>query len=85
MLDSIWHLRGSFGLDVSATNEAALDGVARLLEKQRKKVTGRGPDFVLFDDPLWRDPFGPNWLALVMYDRGKVLDRAGTDGAKYPI
>ena len=80
MLDFIWHLRGSVALDGLNTNEAAIDKVARLLEKQRKPVTGRGPDFVVFDDPLWRDPFGPNWLALAMYDRGKFWIEQGVTG-----
>ena len=82
MLDFIWHLRGFVALDGLATNEVALDAVVRLLKKQRKPITGRGSDFVIFDDPLWRDPFGPNWLAMVMYDRGTFRIEQGLNGRR---
>ncbi|MGI8611861.1 MAG: hypothetical protein ACR2KH_06290 [Sphingomicrobium sp.] len=82
MLDYIWHLRGSVALDRVATNEAALDAVARLLEKQRKPVTERGPDFIAFDDPLWTNPFSPNWLAMVLYDRGRFWIEQGLSGRR---
>jgi hypothetical protein len=76
-LDFIWHLRGTVVLDAATTNEAALRRVERLLDKQRKPVTERGPDHVAFEDPLWRDPFGPNWLAMVIYDRGRFWIEGG--------
>jgi hypothetical protein len=71
MLDFIWHLRGSIALDEVRWNEMALDGIGRLLERQRKGVSERGADYLAFDDPLWSNPFGPNWLAMVIYDRGR--------------
>ncbi len=77
MLNFIWHLRGSVPLDGVGSNATALDCVERLLEKQRKGVSERGADYLAFDDPLWSDPFGPNWLAMVIYDRGRFWIEQG--------
>lgn len=82
MLDFIWHLRGSISLDSGTTDERALDRVERLLEKQRKGVSDRGTDYVAFDDPLWSSPFGPNWLAMVIYDRGRFWTEKGIGGRR---
>ena len=71
MLDIVWHLRGSIRLDGAGTNVVVLDRVDQLLQRQRKSVSERGSDYLVFDDPLWRDPFGPNWLAMVIYDHGR--------------
>jgi len=79
MFDTLWHLRGSVGLESVADGDA-LDRVEALLEKQRKGVSERGADYVAFDDPLWSDPFGPNWLAMVIYDRGRFWIEQGFDG-----
>ena len=70
MFDFVWHLRGSIRLDGVAPNAIALDRVEQLLRRQRKSISERGSDFLVFDDPLWRDWYGPNWLAMVIYDRG---------------
>jgi hypothetical protein len=59
------------------TGEAAIQRVERLLVKQRKSVTQRGPNYLVFQDPLWRDPFGPNWLAMVIYDLGRFWVEGG--------
>src|SRR5687768_10363652 len=80
MFDLIWHLRGSVALDHLDSNEIALDQIERLLEKQRKSVAERGPDYITFDDPFWNDPLGPNWLALVIYDRGRFSIEQGLYG-----
>lgn len=82
MLDFIWHLRGSVALEGIGSNEVALDRVESFLEKQRKPVTERGADYLAFDDPLWSDPFGPNWLALVIYDRGRFWIEQGVGGRR---
>lgn len=82
MLDFIWHLRGSLALNGAETNEAVLESVERLLRKQRKKVGERGPDSLSFDDPLWRDPLGPNWLAMVIYDRGRFWIEQTLEGKR---
>jgi hypothetical protein len=82
ILDFAWHLRGSVALGEAATNEATLGRVERLLSRQRKPVTDRGPDHVAFDDPLWRAPLGPNWLAMVIYDRGRFWIERGPGGRR---
>jgi hypothetical protein len=81
-LDFVWHLRGSVALGDATNNEATLRGLERLLDKQRKPVTERGPDHVAFEDPLWRDPFGPNWLAMAIYDRGRFWIERGPGGGR---
>ena len=80
MLDFVWHLRGSVRLDSMTSNEAALDRLERLLDQQRKSVRDRGQKDLVFDDPLWSNPFGPNWLAMVIYDRGKFWIEQRPDG-----
>lgn len=82
MLDFVWHLRGSVALDGVGSNEAMLDRVECLLERQRKGVSDRGADYLAFDDPLWSDPFGPNWLAMVIYDRGRFWVEQGVGGRR---
>ena len=68
MLEFVWHLRGSVALDSVATKDAALDAVARLLESQQKPITERGPDDIVFNNPLRRNPVGANRLAMSIYD-----------------
>jgi hypothetical protein len=80
MLDFIWHLRGSVHLDGIGSNETVLERMESLLDRQRKGVSERGADYVTFDNPLWSDPFGPNWLAMVIYDRGRFWIDQGLDG-----
>jgi len=71
MMNSLWHLRGSVLLEGAVTDGDVLEGLERLLQKQLKPITERTPDSLAFDDPLWRNPFGPNWLAMVIYDQGR--------------
>ena len=80
VFDFFWHLRGSFALDMRTSNEAALDSLERLLDRQRKLTRDRGRADLVFDDPLWSNPFGPNWLAMVIYDRGRFWIEQGFDG-----
>jgi hypothetical protein len=82
MFDFLWHLRGCAPLDGVGSNAVALDRVERLLARQRKSVSERGPDHLVFDDPLWRNPFGPNWLAMVIYDRGRFWIEQGMHGRR---
>lgn len=82
MFDFVWHLRGSVPLDGLGQNELVLDRVEGLLERQRKDVSERGADYVAFDDPLWSNPFGPNWLAMVIYDRGRFWIEQGLGGVR---
>lgn len=82
MFDTLWHLRGSVDLESVAADGRTLDRVERFLEKQRKGVSERGTDYVAFDDPLWSGPFGSNWLAMVIYDRGRFWIEQGLDGRR---
>ena len=70
-MNFLWHIRGSVSLDGSATNEAALDRVERLLERKRKPIAELTDNQVTFDAPLWENHFTPNWYAMVMYDQGR--------------
>ena len=40
-----------------------------------------------FDDPLWRNPFGPNWHAMVIYDKGRfwIEQRVGVRMLRYDL
>jgi hypothetical protein len=80
MLEFIWHLRGAVALDRISSNDAALDRLERLLDKQQKSTVERGADYIAFDDPLWRNALGPNWLAMVIYDRGQFWIEEGLGG-----
>lgn len=82
MFNFIWHLRGSVSLDGLGSSDAALDRVERLLDKQRKRDRARGQNSVSFEDPLWSDPFGPNWLAMVIYDEGRFWIDEGLSGRR---
>jgi hypothetical protein len=82
MWDFIWHLRGSILLDSMESNEVLLDRVERLLKRQRKPIVERGVDYVVFDSPIWTDIFSPNWLAMVMYDHGRIWIEQGVGGRK---
>ena len=77
MFDFGWHLRGSVPLDGVSRGVIALDRVEQLLERQRKTITERGEDYLVFDNPLWTEPFGPNWLAMGIYDRGRFWIERG--------
>jgi hypothetical protein len=82
MIDFIWHLRGTVALKSADKDELTLDNLERMLGKQRKPVSERTHDGLTFDDPLWRNIFGPNWLAMVMYDHGHFRIERGRDGSK---
>lgn len=82
MVNFLWHLRGSVPLIGIGSDAAALDRVERLLEQQWKGVEERGPHYLAFDDPLWRTPFAPNWLAMVIYDRGRFWIEQGPHGRR---
>ena len=70
MADFLWHLRGSAELDSAVTDADALLRIRGMLEKQRKRISSTGPNHLNFNSPLWTDWFGPNWLAMVVYDQG---------------
>lgn len=78
----LWHLRGSLALDGGPSNEAALRRVKRLLKTQYKPVTEEGADFVAFNLPLWRDPHGRSWKAMVIYNHGRFWIEHGLEGRR---
>lgn len=82
ILDFIWHLRSSVDLDDATTGEVALARLERLLAKQFNQVTERSNDDLEFNAPLWRGAFGSNWLALLIYDRGRFWLEQGPAGSR---
>ena len=80
MLDFAWHLRGSVNLKDADANDVVLDRLEQLLTKQGKGDRQRGIDRLAFNDPLWGNFFGPNWLAMVIYDRGQFWIEYGING-----
>jgi hypothetical protein len=82
MLDFIWHLRGSVPLDSDDSDVVALDRMEQLLAKEQKGVSERGSDYLVFDEPLWRNLGGPNWLAMMIYDRGRFWIEQDVDGRR---
>lgn len=82
MLDSIWCLRGSVPLNQASSNKATFDGLEHLLNRQRKTIRTRTADEIAFDDQLWRSFFGPNWLAMIMFDRGRFWIESSPAGKK---
>jgi len=80
IFDFIWHMRGSIKLDVAATEDEVLGRVEQLLSKQRKPVVSRDTVHAAFSAPLFSDPFGPNWLAMGIYDRGRFWIDCGQEG-----
>ena len=82
MLDFVWHLRGSVNLDGAGSNDLPLDRIEHLLDKQQKRDRERGPNYLAFNDPLWANFFGSNWLAMVIYDRGRFWIEQGFEGRR---
>ncbi|NML06194.1 hypothetical protein [Sphingomonas sp. G-3-2-10] len=87
MLDFIWHLRGAATLKDTRSDSEVLDSVEQLLQRQRKTRILRSSDQVNFKSPLWEGYFGPNWLAMVIYDDGRFwIERSiGTRCLKYDL
>lgn len=82
MVDFGWHLRGSVPLDGRGRSATALDHLEQLLDSQRETVSERDSGHLVFNDPLWSNPFGPNWLAMVIYDQGRFWIEQGPDGRR---
>ncbi|KTE34324.1 MULTISPECIES: hypothetical protein [unclassified Sphingopyxis] len=76
MLDFLWHLRGTVVLDMAMPDEEVFDRLHAMLVGQEKPVTPDDGRQIGFDAPLWRNLYGSNWRAMVIYDRGDFwLDR----------
>jgi hypothetical protein len=71
MLDFLWHLRGSVSLDGDGPDELAFDRVQRLLELERKSVSERGSEHLVFRSPFWGESFEPKSPAMGFYNRGR--------------
>lgn len=71
-IDFAWHLRDTVPIEREVSDTVLLDDIEALLERQWKPVTERGEDFIAFDDPLWGAMLKPNWLAMTIYDRGRI-------------
>ena len=69
-MDWLWHLRGSVALS-SYEREAVFDRLETLLRRQYKRKIVQDHNEVTFDTPLLTNFVSPNWLAMVIYDRGR--------------
>ena len=59
--------------------DVILDRVIAVLKRQRKPISFQGPRQIEFSSPLFSDPLSPNWLALAIYDGGRIwIDEAGS-------
>lgn len=56
---------------------------ASRLRNTRKLLAERSPGCIAFDAPLWRDRFGPNWLSMVIYNRGRFWIDRNADGRRF--
>jgi hypothetical protein len=82
MWDFLWHLRGAAPVREPISDAQVLDRVEKLLVDQRKPAIRSSPTELRFVSPLWDSPFGPNWLAMVIYDRGSFRIEQGADGRR---
>lgn len=80
MIDFIWHLRGSAPVAADLDSGVITERIERLLKHQRKDVTEKSDGSISFYTPLWSSMFGPNWKAMVIYDRGRFwLEGSASD------
>ena len=80
MIDFIWHLCGSTSVAADLDSGTITERIERLLKNQRKDVTEKSDVAISFYTPLWSSMFGPNWKAMVIYDRGRFwLEGSGSD------
>lgn len=71
MIERLWHLEGSVAVQTGCNTEHVLDSLEDILRRQHKRKIARSELGLSFDDPLWVNFFVPNWLAMVIYDRGQ--------------
>ncbi|MDG2528843.1 hypothetical protein [Caulobacter endophyticus] len=79
MLDFLWTLRGSIPLDPTISNEAVIDRVTALLERQQKRPTRPAPDITAFET-AFLDRGGGNWQSMTLFDRGRFWVERGLEG-----
>jgi len=71
VVDFLWRVRGSRTLERAPDDGRVIASIERFLNRQRKPVTRKTPESLAFNDPLWTRMFGPNWRAMLIYDRGR--------------
>ncbi|WP_116091317.1 hypothetical protein [Sphingomonas crusticola] len=82
MWNFLWHLRGATPVPARISDAQVLERVEKLLADQRKPVIPSRPTELRFESPLWDSPLGPNWLAMVIYDRGSFRIEHGAHGRR---
>jgi hypothetical protein len=82
MIKKIWHLRGSTTIPHDVTNGVIIKRLETFLAKQHKQIIEQGENSIRFSSPLWGDWLTPNWLALVIYDRGKFWIEQDLEGRR---
>jgi hypothetical protein len=89
-LSILWHMRGSGRIAADQSNEAVLQRLEAMLDRQRKPIIF--PDYpnvnkLTFDDPLWSHLMWPNWLAMVIFDRGEfwIEEENGNRAVRYQL
>lgn len=82
VIDFLWHLRGSRSLERAPEDDRVIAAIERLLSRQRKPVTRKTPDSLAFNQPLWTQMIGPNWRAMLIYDRGRFWIERGHRGRR---
>jgi hypothetical protein len=79
MLQKIWRYDGAIPIGDASTT-AALDGVERLLNMQRKANITRSADACSYADPVAMVFFGPGWPVMAMYNAGRFWVAQGAAG-----
>jgi hypothetical protein len=81
VINWLWHMRGSIPLVKKLSDEEFSDRVSNALALQLKSVSEISEQHVAFDDPIWCNPFTPNWYVLVMFDKGVVWIESTNEGS----
>ncbi|MDB5705839.1 MAG: hypothetical protein JWN66_2955 [Sphingomonas bacterium] len=64
------------------STKAVLDRIEEAMERQDKRTVRRSGSAIEFNDPLWSNLFGANWLTLALYDHGTMWV---SDNADRPV
>jgi len=80
VIENIWHLRGRTKLPQDAPDAIIFERLEAFLAKQHKPIVSQTNLSIAFNSPLWEDWLTPNWLALVIYDKGTFWIDVGLEG-----
>ena len=80
MWDSLWHLRGTTPVPHAMPDPEVIERIERLLGQQRKPVTSRAARALVFEAPFWWASLNANWLAMLIYERGRFRIENDTRG-----